>query len=195
MPREKKYLTLIHETHESSQAYDVGDNDSFGVVPSDGRVRTHDFQDRANQGQERWHLRVDRKEGYREPGWNRDQNRDPKDGEAVRRGQTKQLLPSAYSHRLTLPISQRSPQPFYRAKLESPQPPHAQRDLDEKDDNCEEQAKRGSDLAEKGESITIEDRGADERLKQIIAQRHASDRRKWRQAPPPGLTLRQQNDG
>src|SRR3954453_20026047 len=58
------------------------------------------------------------------------------------------LLPSAYSHRLKLPISQRSPQPFDRAKLESPQPPHAQRNLDEPDANCEEQGKRGSDLAE-----------------------------------------------
>src|SRR5881628_2551005 len=105
------------------------------------------------------------------------------------------LLPSAYSHRLTPPISQRSPQPFYRAKLESPQPPHAQRNLDKTDDNCEEQAKRGSDLAEKGEAVAIEDRGADERLKQIVAQRHAPDRRKWRQPPPPGLTLSQPNDG
>src|SRR5439155_15829883 len=105
------------------------------------------------------------------------------------------LLPSAYSHRLTLPISQRSPQPFYWAKLESPQPPHAQRNLDETDDNCEEQAKRGSDLAEKGEAVTIEDRGADERLKQIVAERHAPDRRKSRQPPPPGLTLSQEDDG
>src|SRR6266704_3826811 len=101
----------------------------------------------------------------------------------------------AYSHGLTLPISQRSPQPFYRAKLESPQPPHAQRNLDETDDNCEEQAKRGSDFAEKGETVAIEDRSADKRLKQIVAERHASDRRKWRQPPPPGLTLRQENDG
>src|SRR6266576_2205977 len=72
------------------------------------------------------------------------------------------LLPSACSHGLKLPISQRSPQPFYRAKLESPQPPHAQRNLDETDDNCEEQAKRGSDFAEEGEAVAIEDQGADE---------------------------------
>src|SRR5438876_272569 len=107
----------------------------------------------------------------------------------------KSSRPSAYSHRLALPISQRSPQPFYRAELESPQPPHAQRNLDEKDDYCEKQANRGSDLAEQTEAVAIEDRGADERLKQIVAERHASDGRKWRQASPPGLTLRQENDG
>ena len=104
-------------------------------------------------------------------------------------------LSSAYAHLRTLPISQRSPQPFYRAKLESPQPPHAQRNLDEPDDNGEEQAKRGSDLAEKGEAVAIEDHGADERLKQIVAERHAPDRRKWRQPPQPGLILSQENNG
>src|ERR1043166_8722413 len=91
-------------------------------------------------------------------------------------------LPPAYSHRLTLPIRQRSPQPFYGAKPESPQPPHTQRNLDEKDRYGEEQPKRGSDLAE-------------ERLKEIVAQRHAPDHRQWRQPPPPSLTLRQEKDG
>src|SRR5437867_4459717 len=107
------------------------------------------------------------------------------------------VLPTAFchSHGLTLPIGQRSPQPFYGAKLESPQPPHTQRHLDEKDGNGEEQTKRRSDLAEQGEAVPIEDRGADERLKQIVAERHAPDRRKWRQPLPPGLTLRQENDG
>src|SRR5262249_27652585 len=104
------------------------------------------------------------------------------------------FLPSAYSHRRKLPIRQRSPQPFDRAKLESPQPPHAQRNLDEPDDNCEEQAKRGSDLAEKGGAVAIEDHGAEERLKQIVAEPHAPDRRKWHQPPPPGLILSQENN-
>src|SRR5262245_31456080 len=93
------------------------------------------------------------------------------------------------------PISQRSPQPFHGPKLESPQPPHAQRNLDKPDDNCEEQAKRGTDLAEEGEAVAIEDRGADERLKQIVAERCAPDRRRWRQPPQPGLTLSQENNG
>src|SRR6266540_5568057 len=105
------------------------------------------------------------------------------------------LMLSAHSHGLKLPIRQRSPQPFYRAKLESPQPPHTQRNLDEKNGDGEEQAKRRSDLAEKGEAVAIEDHGADERLKQIVADRHAPDRRKWHQPPPPGLTLSQENDG
>src|SRR2546426_364171 len=69
----------------------------------------------------------------------------------------------AYSHWLTLPIRQRSPQPFYRAKLESPQPPHTQGDLDEEDGDGEEQAQRRSHLAKEGEAVAIEDRGADER--------------------------------
>src|SRR6266700_1758750 len=101
----------------------------------------------------------------------------------------------AYSHWLTLPIRQRSPQPFDRAELESPQPPHTQGDLDEKDGNGEEQAKRRSDLAEEGEAVAIEDRGADERLQQIVAERRAPDRCQWRQSPPPDVTLRQENDG
>src|SRR6266571_1828194 len=101
----------------------------------------------------------------------------------------------AYSHWLTLPIRQRSPQPFYRAKLESPQPPHTRRDLDEEDRDGEEQAKRRSDLAEEREAVAIEDCGADERLQQIVAERRAPDRCQWREAPPPGLTLRQENDG
>src|ERR1043166_1065786 len=104
-------------------------------------------------------------------------------------------LPPAYSHRLTLPIRQRSPQPFYGAKPESPQPPHTQRNLDEKDRYGEEQPKRGSDLAEEREAIAIEDQGANERLKEIVAQRHAPDHRQWRQPPPPSLTLRQEKDG
>src|SRR5438876_887816 len=98
--------------------------------------------------------------------------------------------PCAHSHGLTLPVRQRSPQPFYRAKLESPQPPHTQGDLDEKDGNGEEQAKRWSDLAEEGEAVAVEDRGADERLQQIVAERRAADRRQRREAPPPDLTLR-----
>src|SRR5206468_8186360 len=101
----------------------------------------------------------------------------------------------ANSHGLTLRICQRSPQPFYRAKLESPQPPHTQGDLDEKDGQGEEQAKRRSDLAEEGEAVAIEDGGADERLQQIVAERRAPDRRQRREAPPPALTLRQENDG
>src|SRR5712691_8045779 len=102
---------------------------------------------------------------------------------------------SAHPHGLALPIRQRSPQPFYRAKLESPQPPHTQGDLDEKDGNGEEQAERRSDLAEEAEAVAAEDRGADERLEQIVAERRAPDRRQWREAPPPGLPLRQENDG
>src|SRR5437879_3096272 len=102
---------------------------------------------------------------------------------------------TAESHGLTLPIRQRSPQPFYRAKLESPQPPHTQGDLDEEDGDGEEQAERRSDLAEEGEAVAVEDRGADERLQQIVAERRAPDRRQRCQSPPPGLTLRQENDG
>src|SRR5436189_5218985 len=90
---------------------------------------------------------------------------------------------SVYPHGLTLPIRQRPPQPFHRAKLESPQPPHTQGDLDEKDGNGEEQAKRRSDLAEEGEAVAIEDRGADERLEEIVAERRAPDRRQWGQSP------------
>src|SRR6266700_5464324 len=101
---------------------------------------------------------------------------------------------SADSHGLTLPVRQRSPQPFYRTKLESPQPPHTRRDLDEEDRDGEEQAKRRSDLAEEREAVAIEDCGADERLQQIVAERGAPDRRQWREAPPPGLTLRQENE-
>lgn len=48
------------------------------------------------------------------------------------------LQPAVHSHRLKLPIRQRSPQPFDRPKSESPQPPHTQRNLDEKDGNGEE---------------------------------------------------------
>src|SRR5438552_14431932 len=101
----------------------------------------------------------------------------------------------AHSHGLTLPIRQRSPQPFNRAELEPPEPPHTQGDLDEKDGNGEEQAERRSDLAEEGETVAVEDRGADERLQQIVAERRAPDGRQWRESPPPDLTLRPETDG
>src|SRR5213592_4023529 len=101
----------------------------------------------------------------------------------------------AYTHGLTLPVRQRSPQPFYRAKLESPQPPHTHGDLDEEDGHGEEQAKRRSDLAEEREAVAVEDRGADERLELIVVERRAADRRQRREAPPPDLTLSQENDG
>src|SRR5436305_7730051 len=100
----------------------------------------------------------------------------------------------AHSHGLTLPIRERFPQPFHRAKLERPKPPHTQRDLDEEDRDREEQAERRTDLAEEGKAVAIKDRGADERLQQIVAERRAPDRRQRREAPPPDLTLRQEND-
>src|SRR5438552_14564762 len=100
----------------------------------------------------------------------------------------------AHSHGLTLPIRQRSPQPFHRAELEASEPPHTQGDLDQKDDNGEEQAERRADLAEEAEAVAIEDRGADERLQQIVAECRAPDRRQWRESSPPGLALRQEND-
>src|SRR5437762_11700747 len=96
----------------------------------------------------------------------------------------------ADSHGLPLPIRQRSPQPFDRAKLERPKPPHTQRDLDEEDGDGEEQAERRTDLAEEGKAVAIKDRGADERLQQIVAERRAPDRCQRREARAPDVTLR-----
>jgi hypothetical protein len=92
-------------------------------------------------------------------------------------------------------VRQHTPEIFHRTDLEAAQPPARERHLnDEEDRDGQHQVERRTDLAPQAEAPVIEQRHCDQRLQQIVGERHASGERDGCDALAPTLVAHRAND-
>jgi len=85
---------------------------------------------------------------------------------------------------------------FHRSAREATQPPAAQRHLDQEEDrHGQHEIERGTDFAPQAESPVIEQNHSDQRLQQVVGQRHPAGQRDRGETPAPTLIAYRPHDG
>src|SRR5690349_6340539 len=79
-------------------------------------------------------------------------------------------------HRLSHTIHQRAPQPFDRAVAVAAQPPGAEKYLSDVDGNANGQRAGNAEAAEQAETVAVKDPAKDDGLREVVGERHPSQR-------------------